>query len=1188
MKSLLLFLSLVTVAPAMSNASRGVHRDNLAYFNFASGGEKVTVSGGNLIKKITGSDAISQSELNFLDSNYSLQYSSFPDEYKKSIEFATFNDKVYVEAKPYSYKSGTKTYTWVPHSIEVNENEYAFTKNEFSNQYIVEAPVNEDSEINVNYQITFSLEKDKVNHLLNAAYLEGKDAYEVKDKYETDKKTYEKYISDLETYADRLAAYLEYKTKLDNYNAYLDEYQQYQEAYSKYLAYLDDVASFDDRVAEYNAYLEALAFYNRNRDVNQKEYEAFVEATKYASYQLSAMNILWTGFTINGLNRVASEMILGNSVTTVLESKSELVTLADAPSLVIDEAYEATNNIREYIKKYKALTTNAERYRYYYYYYYYIRTNTEMLLRCLDKLYRSGKVASIIESKGKKTQYTILIAELAYFCNAIDDQDFYNYEGYSKTGSSNINKPGAQKIDQNWKFAGKTYAEWLGGDLLDTTKIGEPKSSAYPEKEVELLLPPEEVTKPEIPTPVVEPIAPAVVPSPGQEVKKPDDLVEVDEPVKPNFDKIHLDLISSYEKGALVQRSIDHDHEIKFEESVKLDLSDKKNVAIFHDEHDNPIYYSFYNIGARFVGEAPSKEKDGKTVYCTWYDGEDKVDLASLSTSVELYPQFINIPVYRVTFVIGDKTILTYYSDGETPSYDNPTKEDTNIDGQNYYYVFKRWNKEFAKVDRDEVYEAEFYEYPYCKVTYRVNGEDYLIQEYKSGEYAIRPENYPNTFYVGEQIYEFLDWDYSFGALPITDDIVINAKFADYYCINFNTDGVDKIKWVKKGNVPTYDETPTKAPTYTEYFTFKGWAKTSGGGIIKEFDKAKQSTTYFAVFDSHPIATASGTVSASLIEDTIVIEASNVTSPTFDVTHLIEKFKKNPAKSCTFKIDNAKVTFSESHMEMLTNLNAASFKFDKVRTGNNNYTVELIIKNNNGEIIQNDSLQPLVTLFNLKMADHYLVSSDDTNIATTAQNNTLTFKSKLGVNYKLSIRYNVNIEYFGKATIKVDKPVALPGETITVSYIVNDGYTFYSAYAKTLEGQIELDENNQFVMPGEDVTINVVTSKKVFNFNYYVDGKLAYHISGGLGDMVDTPFNVTKERDSQYQYVFTGWDKDIKIMENDVDFHATFDAIPLVEPLPAGSGKYSSMIGIGILAGSVILVVGGLIFLVIFLVKRKH
>lgn len=1204
MKSLLLFLTLITTTPALTSVNKATLRSDFAYFNFAGSGERVTVSGGDLVKRIVGSSAVSQSESNFLnESGYTLEYSALPEEYKSGINFGTLDDEVYVEVKPYSYKVGTSTYTYVPHSINVDGTDYAFEINESSKQCIAQAPVDNDSNVTVNYQISFSLEKDKVNQLVNAAYLEGKAANESKIQYEADKAAYDQYIDDLNTYADRLAAYLEYKSKLDNYNEYLAEYERYQDAYNDYLQYLDDVATFEERVAKYNKYIEDLEYYNRNKDANQKEYDAFIEATKYASYQLAAMNILWTGYTTDGMTRVASEMIQGSTVATVLENKDELVTFADAPGYVIDEAYANTNNVRDFLKKYRALKTNSERYRYYYYYYKYIKTNTEMLLRCLDKLYRSGKVASIIADQGKKTQYVLLVSELAYFCNAIDDKPIYNYEGYNKnTGNGSLDKPGAALIDENWKFAGKTYKQWLGNDLLDTTKTGEPKTSSYPDKEVELLVPPEEVEKPEVPVPVVEPLAPEVVPEPGEVVPKPADLVEIDEPTKPEFDEIHLALIDAYDSGALVQRSVNDNVVVTFEENVELDLDEQNNVAIFYDDEygtpSSPIYYSFYEVGATFDGKLPHKEPDVGDLdvlsySCEWsLDGVASSDLSTLSTSVRLYPFFIpsDRNQYRIEFVVGDKTVVKYCFHNSNPFYDGViTKNDVNRDGRNYYYEFIGWDKTIVAATQDETYTALFDEFPYYTVTYRVNNKDYIIQEYKYGDLIVRPEQYPDNYYIDDRPYEFSDWNFTFGTARVYEDTIIEAKYEDYYYITFDAGGIEESSWVKKGSKPVYDKIPTKQSTYTEAYTFKGWSKTPGGNVIKDFDAASKNIRYYAVFDAKPIADAGGnSTSVNLNEDTIVVEAKKVSSPTFDISKLIDKFKKNPIKSCVFWVDNASVSFSASNMEMLTNLDATTLKIDKVRDGYNNYTVELIIKNSRGELIKHESLQAIVTMYNLPMADHYLVSNGDVTVATSSQSNQLSFKTKLNTKYKLSIRYNVQVEYFGKATIKADKSIALPGEVITASYTINDGYTFVSAYAKTKNGQIPLDENNQFIMPEEDVVITVIASKNIYHFNYYVGNNLYYHISGNYGDIIEPPTNIYKESDSEYQYVFIGWDSDIRKIEDNVDFYAVFDAIPISKPIETGGGKYSSLLGILIILGSSVLVVGGLIFLVIFLLKKKH
>lgn len=1198
MKSSLLFLSFIIATSGAKEPAKANLNNELAFFNYAGSESNIRISGGDLLKKILQSDAISISEINYLNANnYSLEYSGLPNDKTNYYRYGAIDDKIYVEAKPYSYKSNGTTYTWNPSEILIGNQTYPFVLNDESHQLIASGNFTPSSNIKINFEIEFELDKSKVSQLLNAAYLEGEKSFNEQNKYEADIASYNAYLEALNYYNETITKYIEFKNIVDAYNEYLKELEAYQQAYQAYLDYLHDVETFEERVAAYNNYLRELEAYNKNKDANREAYEAYIETVKNANYQLNAMKILWNKYTIDGMERVCRDFIMGETVTSVLNNKDDLVKLAGAPETVINEAYTASNNCRIFLREYEALKTNEEKYKYYFHHYSFIRKNAEHLLRCLDKLYRSGSVASIIDTQGKTIQYTLLISMLSYFANAIDDFPIYNYEGYNKSiDNGSLNRTGAALINDTWKFRNKTYVEWLGAsNLMDTTQKGEPINGNYPSTEVVLLEEPEEVEKPEVPVPVAEPIPPTPVTDPAtvEYVEKPELPETVNEPIKPEFDELHIGLINAFSNESLTQRETPTDTHIKFIEAVDLDINDKQNVAIFHDEDSLPIYYSFFNVGTSFVGNTPFKPGDGsaiKSYTCLWSnDGINAVNLDSLNESMDLYPFFVANEKYQflVKFVVGNKTYNTYVLSGEMPVFNEiPSKEDSYKNGRNYYYEFVKWDKEFSPVTQDITYTAIFNELPYLKVNYFVNNQLFIAQEYKNNELLVRPEQTPQINYLNGRPYEFLDWNFEFGTYRVTDDLRIDALFEDYYRITFSINNDETYTWVKKGQLPICNLNPTKDSTYTKYYEFAGWSKSPNGEIIDNFDLAYANQKYYAVFLEKSLVNSNDEDVAIYSSDYISIVANELMDKDIDISLLLERFNKTSAKACLFLFNDVNLSFSTSNMEMLANLGAKTIRLSRSSDENNNHQVVVYVKDADGNFISKDSVQPTITLYHFYDADHYLLSCEGNATNFEIGTDSVSFRLKLNAVYNFLIRYKVQVNYFGNATIKADKQFAFPGETISISYEIVTGYYVSQVYAATSSGAIiEIDESNQFVMPNDDVTIYVLTNKNVYHFRFFIDDVLYCQIAGNYGDYITLPTNISKNSDGIYEYIFTGWDKDITIMTGDLDFHATFDKIPLeFDNGPKSGGKnYSKIIGIAILSVAIV----GIAIFFIFLLRKK-
>lgn len=1217
MKSLLLFLSISTLVTSGAQAYRtGASNSEPAYFSFISQtGNNVRLSGSDLASRLT-KDSFSKIEKDYLDENYSLEYTKLPENYVDGLTYATLNNEIYVEEKPYSYKSGLKTYTWTPTALVVDGNSYSFSIENGRNPRIAKAPIKTTSSISVKYDISYSLDKSKVNTMLNSLYSRSSGLYTKWNEYVVAKQKYDKYVEDLANYEVQHAKYLAYQKYLADkaiYDAKLIEYNNYVAAYDKYVK---DAKSYEE-------YLVAKQYYDDNWEANYKAYQEYPRLLDCAEYQLAAMDILWKGFEVNGLVRVAAESIMGQSVTEALTAnRADMLSIEPAAAFPIDDAASASTYLRtRLIPEYKNLKTKEEKFSYYRSHQYVIKNNAEKLLRSLDKLYRFPEIERQIRNKDKTTQFIILVSELAYFCNAIDDYPVYNYEGTNRsTGNGSLDLPGAKLIDENWTFAGKTFRQWLGNNLLDTTKTATPQSKTYPTP-VELLIEPTPVEEPVMPKEVAKPVEPAVVPP----ATEPDTPVYAPEPTNPNYSDYEMSLIDSFGKNEIKQHgSFDKDVPISFSESIELDLSKKKNIAVFRDEYNESVlYYSFYNTGATFEGVEPFKEGDGYAdSYSTvWKDEEDNiVNLTTLTTSVNLHADFVADleKMYRITFVAGDKIYYRSYPYGAIiPEEDIPIpslKDDINESGRNCYYEFDKWDKDIATtVTESTAYVALFNEIQYIRVTYRLYGiEEY--EEYKLNEVVNEPDYIPETIYLENGYpYEFSHWDtggYKFGD-PLVEDVEIAAKYFTYYQISFVTYSETISQWIKEGEMPHFDhEVEIPPSSYSEYFTFDNEWSTSSNGSPTAIKSASENVTYYALYEKHEtVISEDAEVELKVKDEEIKITSENSSdSLKVDVSALMDEIKKISAKSCIFSLNDTEITFSKDEVSALSNSQCETIEFYKEPIPNTDqYHIALIIKDQDGNLVENSVISPTIVLSDIDDPSHCILFEGDEedgieveytigSLPTRAPSpiHSIKFKAKINTDYYLKTIYNISIKQFetGVSDFKVNKTRAYAGETISISYLINteSGYEFISAfYQDRLGNKVEI-EDDEFIMPNKDVTIYVKASRKVCTYSFYVDGKLFTTVQGLYGNTIELPEDPVKLNTADSQFVFIGWDKpiDTSIKEN-IRFDAIFDEIPLeFEPDAVPSqGKYKTLLGIGILVGSIIIVGLGAFFLIKFLLKKK-
>lgn len=754
--ALFLFASVLLINTTKTNKlTANISLEEAFDFSRFNSLETMHISMEELIYKITGE------EVSAAEKEYLKDFPAFQYEGKITTSFVSTsleNNNLTIHAEPYTYQTQKNQWIcWQPDEVKMqNETKkFVYTKDRYE---CIFTNVDENEEtFHITYKAEFILNKEAVNQLINSAYHHA-DYYvsnqileKQQQKYQEE---YQQYLQKKAEYEQYLWQFQQYQIHQEVYENYLLEKQLYDEQMKKYELYLKEYAAYQEEVKRYNDYLQQLEQYNQDKlayeqYLSEKEkydkemaeyipkYQDYLEKMEKVQYQLSAMELIHLSMT--SLKRSLYYAILGDAVNQVLSKKNMLIDLGVNKTL-INQAEDATIWLKDFLPKYFALKTEAEKYQAYKSNYRQIKSNLETLLRTLEKLYRDGIVSKGIEMMDDKDshykeKYLILLAQLVLVCNAIDDNPVKNYEG-----NLNMNNKGAAYFDDSWRIEGKSLLEILENDVdfQDMDGKSYPLISGYPNAPT-APFPLPEVFPPTLPSVVQMPIEPTFMEEPEKPINVlcptlPVEKENPQEPLPPSVDENLVDLIAEYNEHTLTQRE-------EYQNDVSLILSSTftKNfrnpqviVVEFYDDENHFLqkYETEYGSCIVYDGIIPNKTSDAQFAkytfsYWEYADGE-RFDSNFVTKEGFLYPVFqgTELQKYEITWNIAGKEIKEIYEYGTMPIYKEEIAE--KIEGD-YYYTFYSWDKIVDKVTQNETYTAIFH--PSYLVPLQTGGANIVIQE---------------------------------------------------------------------------------------------------------------------------------------------------------------------------------------------------------------------------------------------------------------------------------------------------------------------------------------------------------------------------------------------------------------------------------------------------------------------------
>ena len=619
-------------------------------------------------------------------------------EYSDGTLTVTANE--YVD--PYSEN---KSLVWIPTEATVNGTTKAFTDSPYTVQFFGLDAQNGDS-VDVKYTADFSISKDTVNGFINLAYNDAVryDA-EIREKtaeyekayaeYALKSAAYEKYLADTEAYNLYLTQKRIYEEKSREYLVYLEELREYEDAKAKYDAYLAAKEQYYKDFADYMKFLSDLKLYNK-KVAEHKQYEKKIAVVRN---QLGVINATKTPIT--SLKRTVYSAIMGDTVTTVIENKGNIVEVFGANPEVVDMAGVATNNLRELLKDYFEISGNneEERYKYYVTNYELFRDNFANLLVALDNLYLNEGVRGAMIAQEKHEKYLILVAQLYYVANALSDEPILSYSGkyyFDSDYKIGMSYPSDKRVSLSKALENESF--------LSDTNDASPVEGGYP---IEPIIPTyTPVDEPIVPTPVtcpieLEPVSEPVEPAP---VQQPEEVMHPGAAPKPyTAEESVVKLVRALNCSELELRAdySGSDVNLHFEIDVsKVYLGAKEVTVTYYDKEfengapKNVLYTVTVdkNSYADYGGPVPTKPETAEYAYlhCGWVDENGNVpNLVCVTADLKLYPKFEAVK----------KTYLdAWIVDGVKFDYD-PGIPAMKTDGE-FYYDFSGWKTE---VDYDRL-----------------------------------------------------------------------------------------------------------------------------------------------------------------------------------------------------------------------------------------------------------------------------------------------------------------------------------------------------------------------------------------------------------------------------------------------------------------------------------------------------
>ena len=408
----------------------------------------------------------------------------------------------------------------------------------------------------------------------------------------------------------------------------------------------------------------------------------------------------------------------------------------------------------------------------------------------------------------------------------------------------------------------------------------------------------------------------------------------------------------------------------------------------------------------------------------------------------------------------------------------------------------------------------------YYAVTWLLDDRDPLVQSYRWGELPQYP-SVPQKEDTPRYSYTFAGWDREI--LPVSGDTTYVGSFdaaLRQYTVTWEVNGSTQSEQYDYGAIPVYKgETPERA-TGTYRYTFSSW-KTAGNHLL---GVVKEDVTYIAQFEKTPLATSKdGSVYAvEHSEGAITVLA---TQPYVIYGEAMDAAIESGKALCvswgrvTLVLDGEALSMLKGSICKRIDLketpaeNGRLFSLQYLtRTGNH---TGLSVKAT--FLLHDEEIDGRIAAF---------YSQDDSAwIEYPAEKMEIVGESSVLVR----TGYRTAVEEVEKCDLSTFPKHVLAGETVDLRLNCVYGYAVSFAVVKRSDGTEVEVKDLCFVMPEDDVSIELTVEKIVYHVTFKVNGEVYHTADYFLDEAIALPDDPTLPSDGSYSYTFVGWSPSVTI-----------------------------------------------------------
>ncbi len=1111
---------------------------------------------------------ICDAERDFLEQNgeFSLNYRAAVDISAISTDFSDGILTVTPSAYSYAAENGS-TVTWRPVSVE----------GEPLTDGVYTQEVGEEGEdfVTVRYRTQFTVVLSDLNAALTRASKAGnaasadiagqQAAYDAEyARYLTQKQAYDDYVVALDAYENvqlpAYRAYLAQKAEWDAYQAYLGRLNSYNAAKT---AHENGVKAHDEwlrKALEWSSYGRQYSQYLKDME----EYEKQLSSPDFQKMlrQIGYLDFMFEYTPCKGRLRNLYDAVMGNTVSTVIERRDEILEVYPHLQADLDKAAAATEKLRDLFFDYRYTATDyAEKYAFYIMMHDEMRTQITELLHAINTLYRDGRadVRGIIAKMERAEEFQILLSELYVMANLLTDGRVPDYKNYRYDSNFKIDV----QSGRNW--VKKSPMEILAGtlnipeDIDDAAPIigGVQFPPNQPEEPQRVSDPGPEPSIPADPGEPPAPVPAVAEPKRVEEPKRPNEAPMPEMPTPPSIPEDQAALADAYEKGLLDHGTATQNYSLVCETDVMRYFRNAHEISVrfYGDGTKTPIYtVTVVNFSAvEFPEELlPTRQKEGYVcTFSHWADSEgNAVDLSGLVSSLgtlSLYPVFREEPIP-------------------------------------------------------------------CRVMWSVNGEmregSCLFDQIPVYDPALGGLERPADDFA----YRFLGWASSYrgqvlSALPAArGDVTYYACYETSARVIWTVAGLpQRIEYPFGGEQIAYGDNPQRAPTATLGYLFTGWK--SGSAAVENFPVAVSGTTYAyeAQFEEKPLF-ASGSLRAAVSRegDAFAVDGTAWADSKgrwgAEMLFVLLSAAQHP--TLTVRFSRLTLVFSEALVSEMLTKNVTTMSATVDAKGQFPRLYVHLFDADGSEVF----CETRVAVFANRTAcgeyadvpaeglDFYASDGE----AVPAQEGEGAFSAQLlaGYVYELCRMYSVGVlaDAQNRVTLTPARTRYREGETVTVdAVLLGEGFAItliYAYYNEAGEFVSVPAEGLEFVMPAANVQLSAEVEYFEYTVTFEADGRTLYTATVRHGQHAGTPsFIPPKASDDEFSYTFSHWEdangnrpEDVAVTQ-DVVFSAVFDAAPLPPSEEHGKSTLAQLI----FAAKIVLpvVAALLVALAVFLIVRK-